>query len=96
MSRFLQRQMIMGDERWRRGEYYKAFGGDGVGPHVGVKLARMAAMIGYRSGPEWTERFGRKRIRQGADPEFCADFAIEAYLDHQVCCCLLNILRCQC
>ncbi|KAJ1987391.1 homoserine O-acetyltransferase [Dimargaris cristalligena] len=54
-----------------------------VPPHAGMKLARQIATISYRSGPEWEKRFGRKRLQPQQPPEFCADFMIESYLDHQ-------------
>lgn len=77
--RYAQRRVLMADPHWKGGEYY-----DGVFPHLGMKLARQIATISYRSGPEWEERFGRKRSVPTASPSFCPDFLIETYLDHQV------------
>ncbi|KAK9465370.1 Alpha/Beta hydrolase protein [Lipomyces arxii] len=76
--RHTQRQVLMADPNWRRGFYY-----DGVPPHAGMKLAREIATITYRSGPEWEQRFGRKRADPRKPPALCADFLIETYLDHQ-------------
>ncbi|KAJ3106255.1 hypothetical protein HDU97_006706 [Phlyctochytrium planicorne] len=76
--RYAQRQVLMSDPNWARGEYY-----NGVPPHVGMKLARQIATITYRSGPEWEERFGRKKADPDAPPAMCADYLIERYLDHQ-------------
>ncbi|RKP35240.1 homoserine O-acetyltransferase, partial [Dimargaris cristalligena] len=78
--RHVQRQVLMSDPNWRKGYYYDPVG---VPPHAGMKLARQIATISYRSGPEWENRFGRKRLQPQQPPEFCADFMIESYLDHQ-------------
>ncbi|KAF9353292.1 hypothetical protein BGX26_008925 [Mortierella sp. AD094] len=76
--RFTQRQALMADPNWNKGFYY-----DKVPPHGGMKLAREIATISYRSGPEWEQRFGRKRSQPNTTPSLCADFLIETYLDHQ-------------
>ncbi|KAF9162049.1 hypothetical protein DFQ26_003901 [Actinomortierella ambigua] len=76
--RFTQRQALMADPNWNKGFYY-----DGVPPHSGMKIAREIATISYRSGPEWEQRFGRKRSQPMTTPSLCADFLIETYLDHQ-------------
>ncbi|KAF9114143.1 hypothetical protein BGX27_011571 [Mortierella sp. AM989] len=76
--RFTQRQVLMSDPNWNKGFYY-----DKVPPHGGMKLAREIATISYRSGPEWEQRFGRKRSQPNTTPSLCADFLIETYLDHQ-------------
>lgn len=65
-------------------------------PHVGMKLARMIATVGYRSAPEWELRFGRKlatvndkkiKCAEGDEPvglpKLCPEYLIETYLDHQ-------------
>ncbi|MBW0523214.1 hypothetical protein O181_062929 [Austropuccinia psidii MF-1] len=84
--RYAQRSVLMADPNWNGGFYY-----DSTPPHTGMKLARQIATITYRSGPEWEQRFGRKRkmtehkegkYRLGS-PTFYPDFLIEAYLDHQ-------------
>lgn len=54
--RYAQRSVLMADPNWNRGFYY-----DGLPPHTGMKLARQIATITYRSGPEWEQRFGRRR-----------------------------------
>ncbi|KAG0238880.1 hypothetical protein BGW42_000041 [Actinomortierella wolfii] len=76
--RFTQRQALMADPNWNKGFYY-----DSVPPHSGMKIAREIATISYRSGPEWEQRFGRKRSQPSTTPSLCADFLIETYLDHQ-------------
>lgn len=67
----------MMDPHWNRGFYY-----DGIPPHSGMKLAREIATVTYRSGPEWEQRFGRRRADSSRPPALCPDFLIETYLDH--------------
>lgn len=74
--RYVQRQALRSDPAWAEGRYYgQSF------PHVGLKLAREIGTITYRSGPEWEERFGRKR-GEGV-PHYGADFEVESYLEYQ-------------
>jgi homoserine O-acetyltransferase len=47
-----------------------------------MKLAREIATVTYRSGPEWEQRFGRRRADPSRPPALCPDFLIETYLDH--------------
>ncbi|PWY91583.1 homoserine acetyltransferase [Aspergillus sclerotioniger CBS 115572] len=75
--RHTQRQVLMMDPKWARGFYY-----DSIPPHSGMKLAREIATVTYRSGPEWENRFGRKRADPSKQPALCPDFLIETYLDH--------------
>jgi homoserine O-acetyltransferase len=75
--RHTQRQVLMMDPHWNRGFYY-----DGVPPHAGMKLAREIATVTYRSGPEWEQRFARRRADPSKPPALCPDFLIETYLDH--------------
>jgi len=75
--RHTQRQVLMMDPNWNRGFYY-----DRIPPHVGMKIAREIATITYRSGPEWEQRFGRRRADPSKQPALCPDFLIETYLDH--------------
>jgi len=75
--RHAQRQVLMMDPNWNRGFYY-----DGIPPHTGMKLAREIATVTYRSGPEWENRFGRRRADASKPPALCPDFLIETYLDH--------------
>jgi homoserine acetyltransferase len=67
----------MADPNWSRGFYY-----DDIPPHAGMKLAREIATVTYRSGPEWEQRFGRRRADPSRPPALCPDFLIETYLDH--------------
>lgn len=75
--RHTQRQVLMMDPNWSRGFYYGK-----IPPHTGMKLAREIATITYRSGPEWEQRFGRRRADPSQPPALCPDFLIETYLDH--------------
>ena len=75
--RHTQRQVLMMDPNWNRGFYYH-----GIPPHAGMKLAREIATVTYRSGPEWEQRFGRRRADPSRPPALCPDFLIETYLDH--------------
>ena len=75
--RHTQRQVLMMDPNWNRGFYY-----DGIPPHAGIKMAREIATVTYRSGPEWEQRFGRRRADPSKPPALCPDFLIETYLDH--------------
>lgn len=75
--RHTQRQVLMMDPNWSRGFYY-----DSIPPHGGMKLAREIATVTYRSGPEWEQRFGRRRADPSRPPALCPDFLIETYLDH--------------
>lgn len=75
--RHTQRQVLMMDPKWNRGFYYNS-----IPPHAGMKLAREIATVTYRSGPEWEQRFGRRRADPSKQPALCPDFLIETYLDH--------------
>ena len=75
--RHTQRQVLMMDPNWSRGFYYNK-----IPPHAGMKLAREIATVTYRSGPEWEQRFGRRRADPRRPPALCPDFLIETYLDH--------------
>ncbi|KAK1763565.1 homoserine O-acetyltransferase [Phialemonium atrogriseum] len=75
--RHTQRQVLMMDPNWNRGFYYGR-----VPPHAGMKLAREIATVTYRSGPEWEQRFSRRRADPSKPPALCPDFLIETYLDH--------------
>ena len=76
--RFVQRQAVMSDPDWREGNYY----GESF-PHRGLRVAREMGTITYRSGPEWLDRFGRTRIKEGVTPSLTEDFEVEKYLVHQ-------------
>jgi homoserine acetyltransferase len=95
----MQRRILMADPHWRGGEYYgREFPYLGlkharcvVCVHGFVCMtnftrmltSREIATIGYRSGPEWSLRFGRRRVRPEAPHSFCPEYMIETYLDYQ-------------
>eukprot|EP00918_Siedleckia_nematoides_P041456 GHVU01090056.1.p1 GENE.GHVU01090056.1~~GHVU01090056.1.p1 ORF type:complete len:506 (+),score=71.76 GHVU01090056.1:590-2107(+) len=77
--RYAQRNALFRDPRFNLGDYY-----DAPFPSEGMRLAREIATVTYRSGPEWEERFGRRRVTApGERPSFFGDFHIEKYLHHQ-------------
>lgn len=76
--RFVQRQAVMADPDWQGGRYYgSSF------PHRGQRVAREIGTITYRSGPEWQERFDRRRSDPDAVPTLDEDFQVESYLAYQ-------------
>ena len=71
---------IRADPGFRGGDYYDA--PDGLGPHLGLGVARRIAHVTYRSEQEINLRFGRKP-QPGEDPlKSGGRYAIESYLDH--------------
>jgi homoserine O-acetyltransferase len=66
------RRAIMQDPMWQEGRY-------SAQPAQGLALARMVAMISYRSAPSFESRFGR-RLQSGAAPP---QFEVESYLHYQ-------------
>lgn len=76
----LQRQAIVNDAKWRKGEYEA-----GDGPNAGLALARSLAMISYKSENLFAERFARNPNRNGEDPlrSLTGRYDIGGYLDYQ-------------
>ncbi len=72
------RQAIRSDPAWYGGDYLRHGSG---GPERGLALARMIAMISYRSAPSFGERFGRHE--RPAGEESAGQFEVEAYLHYQ-------------
>ncbi len=66
-----QRQAIWRDPLWRDGRYP-----DDAPPRQGMSVARMIAMVSYRSWENFESRFGREQ----AKPEL---FQVESYLRYQ-------------
>lgn len=67
---------IKEDKNWYDGYYYKY----GVEPRQGLALARMSAMLTYKSGGLLIDRFDRS----GNDIRYDeAEFEVESYLEHQ-------------
>ena len=74
------RQAIMADPDWRGGDYLI----QGVKPHAGLAVARMAAHVTYLSEPALQRKFGRNlQDREAITYGFDADFQVESYLRHQ-------------
>ena len=74
------RQAIMADPDWCGGDYLN----QGVRPHRGLAVARMAAHITYLSEAALHRKFGRNlQNRQTVTYGFDADFQVESYLRHQ-------------
>lgn len=71
------RQAIRVDPNWHAGDYAS----HGVSPDDGLALARMVAMISYRSCESFEDRFGR-RERLG-DEDGTGRYEIESYLHYQ-------------
>lgn len=67
-----QRQAIYGDPKWQDGFYDLD-----DGPEHGLSVARMIAMISYRSPADFEDKFGRE-----LQPD-SSQFQIESYLDYQ-------------
>ena len=75
-----QRQAIMADPDWCGGDYLN----QGVRPHRGLAVARMAAHITYLSEAALHRKFGRNlQNRTTVTYGFDADFQVESYLRHQ-------------
>jgi homoserine O-acetyltransferase len=80
----VQRQAIMADPNWQQGNYPH-----GDGPHAGLAIARMLAMITYQSEESMELRFARREAWQfaSASPSGYADlgkrFDVENYLYYQ-------------
>ncbi|MFS8036357.1 homoserine O-acetyltransferase MetX [Xanthobacter sp. AM11] len=74
------RQAVMADPDWRGGRYLA----EGVTPHRGLAVARMAAHITYMSDQALHRKFGRRlQNREMPTFGFDADFQVESYLRHQ-------------
>lgn len=67
------RLAIRNDPVWNGGRYAQQ-------PRKGLALARMIAMISYRSAPSFDARFGRRRM---PGDEEKAPFQVQSYLDYQ-------------
>jgi homoserine O-acetyltransferase len=73
------REAIMRDPGFQDGHYTEA----GTSPDTGLATARMMAHITYLSEEALASKFGREPQREGLDPGFGVDFAVESYLHHQ-------------
>jgi homoserine O-acetyltransferase len=77
----LSRTAIRQDPAFHGGEYYD----QAEKPDFGLRLARMIAMVTYKSPELFAERFGRRFDRSGGDPQLDtqARFDVEGYLAYQ-------------
>src|ERR1700719_1546004 len=76
----LGRQAVMADPDWRHGRYFE----EGIYPHRGLGVARMAAHITYLSDAALHRKFGRRmQDRDLPTFSFDADFQVESYLRYQ-------------
>ncbi len=74
-----QRQAIMADPHWNRGDYY-----GGPRPEKGLALARMIGHISYLSEDSMHRKFGRRLLENNAFKyDFSTDFEVEGYLHYQ-------------
>ncbi len=71
------RQAIRNDPGYLDGDYIHR----GTTPHRGLALARMIAMISYRSAQSFGERFGRQVTPPGEEDS--GRFEVESYLHYQ-------------
>lgn len=74
-----QRQAIFADPNWQGGQYDP----DKAPPHNGLSVARMMAMVSYRTHPKYMTRFGRERGKEKSYHENEALFQVEQYLQAQ-------------
>lgn len=75
----LARQAILTDPAWQQGDYAL-----GAGPHAGLGLARMLAMLTYTSPQGLEARFGRRAAtRPSTWPQFGPRADVAGYLHHQ-------------
>lgn len=71
------RQAIRLDPNFHAGDYDE----HGVSPERGLSLARMIAMISYRSSQSFQERFGRELREEARGPR--GKYEVESYLHYQ-------------
>ncbi len=72
----IARQAILQDPRWQNGNYTQQ-------PRQGMALARMAAMISYRSFISFQQKFGRERRPAESAPPEGEQFQVASYLHYQ-------------
>jgi homoserine O-acetyltransferase len=88
--RSVQREAVMSDAAWSRGNYPDTE----RGPQAGMRIARKLGTITYRSADEWRGRFARSgispvgkqavsRALQRVPEGFGPRFAVETYLESQ-------------
>eukprot|EP00746_Dinoflagellata_sp_MGD_P144760 gnl/MRDRNA2_/MRDRNA2_77460_c0_seq1.p1 gnl/MRDRNA2_/MRDRNA2_77460_c0~~gnl/MRDRNA2_/MRDRNA2_77460_c0_seq1.p1 ORF type:complete len:441 (+),score=80.04 gnl/MRDRNA2_/MRDRNA2_77460_c0_seq1:88-1410(+) len=73
-----QRQAIFADPNWQGGQYSLD-----RPPSNGLSVARMMAMVSYRTHPRYMTRFGRERGKENGYHENETLFQVEQYLQAQ-------------
>lgn len=74
------RAAVESDPAFAGGDYYSQ--GDGLGPRDGLSVARMVAMVTYRSEEVFRDRFDRN-VQNQLEFTLGRTFDIEGYLDYQ-------------
>jgi homoserine O-acetyltransferase len=88
--RAVQREAVMSDPAWNKGQYPD----NERGPQAGMRVARKMGTITYRSAAEWSGRFARQGITEvgkraveqalhRVPAGFGPRFAVETYLEAQ-------------
>src|SRR6056297_1931046 len=73
------RNAIVNDPKWNNGDYSLE-----DPPKMGLALARKIGHITYLSDESMRNKFGRRlQDSEGYGFEFCSEFEVESYLDHQ-------------
>jgi len=70
------REAIMNDPAWQNGNYEAQ-------PQKGFSLARIIAMISYRSEESFEKRFDRQRVKNATHFPGGEEFQVESYLHYQ-------------
>jgi len=74
--RSLQRELIVSDPAWNKGNY-----DDEHWPVKGMRMARKLGMLSYRSSEEWRTRFGRRKQDYFPTELFGMNYEVESYLE---------------
>jgi homoserine O-acetyltransferase len=91
----IQRELVRHDTHFRKGDYFDSEGADDAQrPHDGMALARMLAMMTYRTPASFTQKFGRREQQSSASASSRSKgtvsvsagaplYAVQSYLDYQ-------------
>lgn len=75
----VERQAVMADPAWNKGNYYDA----AEKPEKGLAVARMIGHITYMSDTSMEEKFSRRMKEKDFSFDFTADFEVEGYLRYR-------------